>query len=120
MNVMGPVLVFNLLQSFTVLQNGIRVFNDYAVEGIEANAERTEQMVERSVGIITAINPHVGYETAARIAKEAIETDRPVREICIERGILTAEELDIILDPMEMTNPGIAGKTLYGHTEDNK
>ncbi|SER67158.1 aspartate ammonia-lyase [Salisediminibacterium halotolerans] len=120
LNVMGPVLVFNLLQSFTVLQNGIRVFNDYAVEGIEANAERTKEMVENSVGIITAINPHVGYETAARIAKEAIETNRPVREICIERGILTADELDRIMDPMEMTNPGIAGKSLYEKDTDDK
>ncbi|RNA70212.1 aspartate ammonia-lyase [Alteribacter keqinensis] len=112
LNVMEPVLVFNLLQSFSILQNGISVFREYAVEGITANVERCREMVETSVGIITAINPHVGYETAARIAKEAITTNMSVREICIERGILTREELDKILDPKEMTKPGIAASEL--------
>ena len=68
--------------------------------------------VDNSVGVITAINPHVGYETAAQIAKEAVETKRPVREIVLERGVLTEEELDKILNPFEMTYPGIAGKEL--------
>ncbi|WP_026690508.1 aspartate ammonia-lyase [Alteribacter aurantiacus] len=112
LNVMEPVLVFNLLQSFSILQNGIGVFREFAVEGITANVERCREMVETSVGIITAINPHVGYETAARIAKEAIATNMSVREICIERGILTKEELDKILDPKEMTKPGIAASEL--------
>jgi len=109
LNVMEPVLVFNLLQSFSILQNGIRVFRDYAVAGITANIEHCRSLVEKSVGIITAINPHVGYEVASRIAKEAIQTDRSVREICLERGILSEEELNEILDPQEMTRPGIAG-----------
>ncbi|UCZ52091.1 aspartate ammonia-lyase [Bacillus shivajii] len=112
LNVMEPVLVFNLLQSFTVLQNGIQVFREYAVDGITANIERSKQLVEQSVGIITAINPHVGYEKAAQIAKEAILSNRPVREICEERGLLTSEELEQILDPKEMTNPGIAAQEL--------
>ncbi|WP_236939146.1 aspartate ammonia-lyase [Evansella clarkii] len=112
LNVMEPVLVFNLLQSFTILQNGIRVFREYAVEELTANVDRCKEMVEGSVGIITAINPHVGYETAARIAKEAITSGRPVREICLERGLLSEEELDRILDPKEMTRPGIAAPEL--------
>ncbi|TCS79056.1 aspartate ammonia-lyase [Tepidibacillus fermentans] len=112
LNVMEPVLVFNLLQSLSILQNGIQVFTKYLVEGITANTERCKQLVENSVGIITAINPHVGYETASQIAKEAITTGRPVREICLERGVLTEKELDTILDPKEMTKPGIAGARL--------
>lgn len=112
LNVMEPVIVFNLLQSQSILQNGIRVFNEYLVKGITANAEHAREMVERSVGIITAINPHVDYETSSLIAKEALETGRSVREICIERGVLTAEELDVILDAKEMTNPGISGERL--------
>ncbi|WP_268876179.1 MULTISPECIES: aspartate ammonia-lyase [Bacillaceae] len=112
LNVMEPVLVFNLLQSFTILQNGIQVFRKYCVEGITANIERCRELVEHSVGIITAINPHVGYETAARIAKEAITSNRPVREICLERGLLNEDELDRILDSKEMTNPGIAAAEL--------
>ncbi|ADU31336.1 aspartate ammonia-lyase [Evansella cellulosilytica] len=112
LNVMEPVLVFNLLQSFTILQNGMKVFRDFAIEGMTANIEHCKELVERSVGIITAINPHVGYETAARVAKEAITTNRPVREICHERGLLSEEELERILDPNEMTNPGIAAREL--------
>ncbi|AZR74617.1 aspartate ammonia-lyase [Anoxybacter fermentans] len=113
LNVMGPVLVFNLLQSIDILKNAVSVFNKKCVQGIKANIERCKELVENSVGVITAINPHVGYETAARIAKKAIQTGRPVREIVLEEGVLTEEELDIILNPYEMTQPGIAGKELF-------
>ncbi|WP_026674721.1 aspartate ammonia-lyase [Alkalihalobacterium bogoriense] len=114
LNVMEPVLVFNLLQSLSILQNGMTVFRKYAIEGITANIEHCRNMVERSVGVITAINPHVGYEVATRVAKEALQENRSVREICLERGILSEEELNEILDPIEMTNPGIAGaKFIY-------
>lgn len=112
LNVMEPVLTFNLLQSLEILRNVVTVFADKCVRGITANVQRCRQMVEQSVGIITAINPHVGYETATVIAKEAITTGRPIREIVLERGILTEEELDIILNPQEMTKPGIPGAQL--------
>ncbi len=112
LNVMEPVMTFNLLQSLDIMRNVMRVFAAKCVRGITANVQRCRQMVEQSVGIITAINPHVGYETASLIAKEAITTGRPVREIVLERGILTEEELDIILNPQEMTRPGIAGERL--------
>lgn len=118
LNVMEPVLVFNLLQSLSILQNGITVFTKYLIDGITANIERCKELVENSVGIVTAINPHVGYEVATQIAKEAITTGRPVREICLERGILTKEELDLILDTKEMTAPGISGaKLIFGHNK---
>jgi aspartate ammonia-lyase len=112
LNVMEPVIAFNLLQSIKIMTNVFTVFRTHCLSGITANKERMEDYVNNSVGIITAINPHVGYETAASIAKEAIMSKRPVREIVLERGVLTAEELDIILHPFEMTKPGIAGKEL--------
>ena len=112
LNVMEPVLVFNLLQSIKIMTNVFTVFRQYCLEGITANRERMEDYVNNSVGIITAINPHVGYETAAAIAKEAIVTGKSVRDLCLEKGVLTEEELDIILHPYEMTDPGIAGKEL--------
>jgi aspartate ammonia-lyase len=112
LNVMEPVVVFNLLQSIKIMTNVFTVFREHCLSGITANRERMQDYVDNSVGVITAINPHVGYETAASIAKEAIATKRPVREIVLERGVLTAEELDIILQPFEMTHPGIAGKEL--------
>ena len=112
LNVMEPVLVFNLLQSVTIMDNVFNVFNHYCLSGIVANEETMKHYVETSVGIITAVNPHIGYETASQIAKEALETGRPVRELCLEKGVLTEEELDIILHPEEMTEPGISGKQL--------
>lgn len=113
LNVMGPVLAFNLMQSLDILQKTLHVFAEKCVQQITANMEYCHSLVENSVGIITAINPHVGYEMAARIAQKAIQGGKPVREIVLEEGVLTAEELDVILNPYEMTQPGIAGKKLF-------
>nr|WP_100331975.1 aspartate ammonia-lyase [Bacillus xiapuensis] len=120
LNVMEPVLVFNLLQSTKIMTNVFTVFRQYCLEGIQANAEQMEHYVNNSVGIITAINPHVGYEVAASVAKEAIETGKPVRDICLEREVLTDEELDLILHPYEMTDPGISGREVMRRKKANK
>lgn len=112
LNVMEPVLVYNLLDSIKIMTNVFGVFRKYCVDGIEANEEQLAHNMKVSIGTITAINPHIGYEQASEIAKEAFATGKSVREICIEKGILTAEELDKILDPAEMTKPGIAAEKL--------
>ncbi|WCK53558.1 aspartate ammonia-lyase [Aneurinibacillus sp. Ricciae_BoGa-3] len=112
LNVMEPVLVFNLLQSINIMNNAFRVFREYCVKGIVANTEKMKEYVDKSVGVITAVNPHLGYETAARIAREAILSGKSVRELCLYYNVLTEEELDLILDPYEMTHPGIAGASL--------
>lgn len=112
LNVMEPVLVFNLLQSISIMNNGFRSFTENCLKGIEANEKRLKQYVEKSAGVITAVNPHLGYEAAARIAREAIMTGQSVRDLCLQHDVLTEEELDIILNPYEMTKPGIAGKEL--------
>ena len=111
LNVMEPVLVFNLLQSISIMNNALAVFREHLVEGIVPNVERMRDYVEHSVGVVTAINPHVGYETAARLANEAILTNQPVRDIILRDGVLSEEELNVILDPYQMTTPGIAGET---------
>ncbi|MGX2959629.1 aspartate ammonia-lyase [Peribacillus sp. JNUCC 23] len=112
LNVMEPVLVFNLLQSISIMKNAFRSFTDYCLAGIEANEAHLKEYVEKSVGVLTAVNPHIGYETAARIARKAILTGKSVRELCIQEGVLSKEELDLILNPYEMTEPGIAGVAL--------
>ena len=109
LNVMEPVLFYNLIQSISIMNNVFTVFTEKCILGIQANVEHLKEYVEKSVGIITAVNPHIGYELAAQIAKEAIATGESVRELCIKSGALTAEQLDKILDPYEMTHPGIAG-----------
>ncbi|CAH0173826.1 Aspartate ammonia-lyase [Peribacillus simplex] len=113
LNVMEPVLVFNLLQSISIMNNAFRAFTDYCLVDIEANEDRLKENVEKSVGIITAVNPHIGYEVAARIAREAILKGKSVRELCLQYDVLTEEELDLILNPYEMTNPGISGAELF-------
>lgn len=112
LNVMEPVLFFNLIQSLSIMNQTFKVFNKYCLEGIEANVDRCREYVEKSVGVITALNPHLGYETAARIAREAITTGQSVRELCLKHNVLSEEELDLILSPNEMTYPGIAGASL--------
>lgn len=113
LNVMEPVLVFNLLQSISIMNNAFRSFTDHCLAGIEANADRLKEYVEKSVGIITAVNPHLGYEVAARIARQAILQGKSVRELCLQFDVLTEEELDLILNPYEMTEPGISGSSLF-------
>ncbi len=112
LNVMEPVLVFNLIQSLSIMNNVFKSFTENCLKDIEANEERMKEYVEKSVGVLTAVNPHIGYEVAARIAREAILSGRSIRELCIEEGVLTKEELDLILDPYEMTHPGIAGASI--------
>lgn len=112
LNVMEPVLVFNLIQSISIMNNVFRAFTENCLKDIEANEERMKEYVEKSVGVLTAVNPHIGYEVAARLAREAILTGRSIRELCIEEGALTKEQLDLILDPYEMTHPGIAGSSI--------
>lgn len=109
LNVMEPVLVYNLLQSISIMRNVFRVFREFLLEGLTANEERMRSYVENSVGIITAVSPHIGYEASAMIAKEAITTGKPVRELLRHEKLLTDKEIDIILHPLEMTKPGIAG-----------
>lgn len=112
LNVMEPVLVFNLIQSISIMNNVFRAFTQNCLKDIEANEDRMKEYVEKSVGVLTAVNPHIGYEVAARIAREAILSGRSIRELCIEEGVLTKEQLDLILDPYEMTHPGIAGSSI--------
>ncbi|RDU37730.1 aspartate ammonia-lyase [Neobacillus piezotolerans] len=119
LNVMEPVVIFNLLQSIKIMKNVLGVFREHCLKGITANKERMEDYVNNSVGVITAINPHVGYEAAASIAREAILSNRPVRDIVLERKALTESDLDVILNPYEMTHPGIAGKSLMKEKADS-
>lgn len=112
LNVMEPVLVFNLFQSISIMNNAFLSFTNYCLKDIRANEDKLKEYVEKSVGIITAVNPHLGYEVVSRIAREAILSGKPIRELCLQYDVLTEEELDIILDPFEMTKPGIAGEHL--------
>ena len=109
-NAFEPIIFYCLFQSIDTLGYAVQTFVDNCVTGITANETRCRYFVENSVGIITAICPYVGYQKAAEIAKEAIKTGESVKKLIIEQGILTEEQMDEILDPVQMTEPGISGK----------
>jgi len=105
LNVMMPVMAYNLLQSIDLLSNAARVFADRCVAGLEANRERCESLVEQSLAMCTSLAPLVGYDKAAEIAKESFKTGKTVRQIAIERKVLPEAELKKALDPLRMTEP---------------
>lgn len=112
LNVMTPIIAYNLLQSLEILSNGIRLFTDRCVVGIEANQSRCQDLAERSIGLATALNAYIGYSAAARVAQEAMERGISLRQVVLEHGYLTAEALDEVLDAYAMTEPGIPGRDL--------
>jgi aspartate ammonia-lyase len=109
LNVMMPVIAHTALESLTILTNMSRAFAEFCVTGIEANRERARDLMERSSALSTPLAPYLGYALAAEISKQAVREGRTIREIVIERGIFTAEELDQLLAPHELTEPGVAG-----------
>ena len=112
LNAFEPIIFYCLFQSIDTLGYAVRTFVDNCVSGITANETRCRYLVENSVGIITAICPHVGYQAAADIAKKALKTGEPVRELILKEGLLTEDDLTQILNPVNMTEPGISGKEL--------
>jgi fumarate hydratase class II len=110
LNVMMPIMGYNLLQSLEILTNGGRAFTERCLRGIEANRERCQQLAEQSIGLATALNPYIGYSAAAKVAQEAMRRGAPLRQVAIEMGYLTEEQLDAIMNPRAMTEPGIPGK----------
>ncbi len=105
LNVGMPLIAHNLLESIRLLANAAQVFNDRCVAGIEANVERCEELVEQSLAMCTSLAPRIGYDKAAAIAKEAHETGKTVRQVALEKKVLSEEELNQALDPRQMTEP---------------
>ena len=112
LNVMEPVMAYNIFNSFRFLTNAIDTLRTHCVDGIKANREQCQEWLDKSVGIVTALLPHIGYETCSNMAKEALATNRNIKELLLERKVLSKENLDVILSPKEMCKPGIAGKEL--------
>jgi aspartate ammonia-lyase len=105
LNVMEPVIAFNIIQSLKMLTQAINTLTERCIKGITANKEVCRHYVENSIGIVTALNPHIGYENSTRIAKKALETNRGVAELVLEEGLLSKEQLEDIMKPENMTSP---------------
>jgi len=112
LNAFEPVIFESLFQSITMLDNAIRTFVENCIDGITANEDRCRELLDSSVGMVTALCPHIGYGKAAALAKEALARQVSIRNLILEQSILAEEELDRILDAYEMTQPGISGKEL--------
>ena len=103
LNVMEPVIAESILESVTWLRNAIDTLRTKCVEGITVNKEHCYEMVKNSIGIVTALNPYIGYKASTKVAKEALETGGSVYDIVLEKGLMTQEKLDEALDPKAMT-----------------
>ncbi|MGA2785178.1 MAG: aspartate ammonia-lyase [Candidatus Bathyarchaeia archaeon] len=110
LNVMMPVIAYDLTQSLMILTNGIRTFTDRLVRGIQANEERCKMLLEKSAGVALALNPFIGYEKAAQVAKEALTRNVSLRQVVLEKGLMSESQLNEILDSYAMTTPGVHGK----------
>ncbi len=109
LNAFEPVIFYNLFESIETLGQAAATLNNNCIVGITANRDRCKAYVDNSIGIITALCPHIGYQHAADIAKEALKTGKSVRTLITEQNILSPDKLDTVLNPENMTKPGIPG-----------
>jgi aspartate ammonia-lyase len=105
LNVMRPVIIHNLLQSFEILKNALRILRTRCVEGIQADREKCRQHAENSFGIAAALNPYIGYSKAAECVQEALSKKQTLRQVVLSKGLLSEKELARILSPENLTRP---------------
>jgi len=110
LNVMEPIIAQALFESIQMLGNGMKTLKHRAIDGLRANEKKCREYVENSIGLVTALNPYLGYERSNEIAKDALEFDRSVYDLVLEKGYMTREELDNVLDPINMIHPTIMKK----------
>ena len=110
LNVMMPVIAWNALHASTILANAMDALDVLCVDGIQADEARCRELLDRSTAVATALSPYIGYAKTAEIAKESVNTGKPIRELVLERKLLDAKQLDQILSAEAMTTPGIAGR----------
>lgn len=102
LNVMEPVIAQSIFESMMMLENGMKTLKYRCIDGITANEKKCREYVENSIGLVTALNPYLGYERSTEIAKDALEHNRSVYDLVLERGYMTQEELDEVLNPVNM------------------
>jgi aspartate ammonia-lyase len=123
LNVMMPVIAANAIHASTILREALRALRIRCVDGITADVQRARELLDRSTATATALSPFIGYERTAEIAKQAVSSGRPIRELVLERGWLEPGQLDEILSVEAMTQAGVAGSKpgkLPGGSESGK
>jgi aspartate ammonia-lyase len=109
LNVMMPVIAWNALHATMILARALDVFDAHCIRGIEADAARARELLDRSTAVATALSPHIGYARTAEIAKLSVATGRPIREIVREQRLMPENTLESVLSPEAMTTPGRPG-----------
>jgi len=107
LNVFKPVIIYNVLHSIRLLADACRSFTEHCVIGIRPNTEQLRTYVERSLMLVTALSPRIGYDNAAKVAKKALAENKTLKQACVELGFLTAEEFDRVVRPERMLGPGL-------------
>jgi aspartate ammonia-lyase len=110
LNVMMPVIAWNALHASSILTQSLTMFRTRTIDGLDADAERCRELLDRSTAVATALSPYLGYATTAEIAKDAVATNRSIRDLVLERGLMPADRLDRVLSPEAMTEPGVQGE----------
>jgi aspartate ammonia-lyase len=110
LNVMMPVIAWNTLLATRILRQAMHVFSERCVAGLEADADRCRELLDRSTAVATALSPYIGYAATAEIAKESVRTGQSVTDIVRGRKLLPEDQLRRILSPEAMTAPGIPGE----------
>lgn len=110
LNVMMPVIAWNALHAQHILGNAMQTLRERTVEGMRGNEARARELLDRSTAVATALSPYLGYAATADVAKEAVRTERSIRDVVLARGLLSADELDKLLSPSAMTEPGVVKK----------
>jgi fumarate hydratase class II len=105
LNVFKPVIVFNVLNSIRLIADACESFTDHCVAGIEANKQQIKKHLDNSLMLVTALNPHIGYDNAAKIAKTAHKNGTTLKEEAVKLGLLTAEQFDTMVRPEDMVHP---------------
>jgi fumarate hydratase class II len=110
MNVYKPLIIFNINHSITILADGCTNFRKFLVEGTKPNRKKIEEYVERSLMLVTALSPVIGYDKASKIAHYALDNDLTLKQAALKLGFVTQEEFDRVVDPTKMVHPYVAGK----------
>jgi aspartate ammonia-lyase len=105
LNAFEPIILAVLVQNLRHLREGCRTLTEHCVRGITANTDHLREVVERSIGLVTALSPSIGYEQSSAIAAEALRSRRPITELVLERGLLDPAELDRLLSPANLVGP---------------
>lgn len=113
LNVFIPVILASLFDGLNTVRHAVRTFRESCIDGITANNVNQDELFKNSIGIVTALAPHIGYDEATVIANDATKSNKSIRELVLEKNLLTSEELDVILNVENMTSPGISGEEIY-------